>query len=361
MTAVAPVPADPGSRRAAMWVVLGAVAVALILLAAFQAVFLPLLVAVGVAYVLEPVVARVAQRVGGRPLAVNLVFGVVVLAGLLVAGGLLVQAKALVDWLTADDGHVLREASKRLLGVIEDLLGAETRARWQAGLDAMRDPERLREFTGPAVRLLQGLGAGLITVFSALTFVVLLPVYLFYLMHELPRLWAWAVARVPARNREVHLRVLATIHAGMAGFLRGFVMIALLKGVLIAIGLLVLGVKFAPIVGIASGLLSVVPFLGALVGYAVAVVLSLAEAPDLGTVLWISGVYVAAEVVEGFVLQPAIMRQGTGLHPLIVLVSVMFWGAALGLAGAVVAIPLTIVLQAVVRAYVLPSVERLAA
>ena len=109
-----------------------------------------------------------------------------------------------------------------------------------------------------------------------------------------------------------------------------------------------------------AGILSIIPFVGPLLGYAVAFVVTLAHDPGVWPLVWVSAVFLTAEVIENFVLTPYVMKEGVSLHPLTVLFSVMFWGIALGVFGALVAIPLTLIVKIVLTEYVLPSVDRLA-
>jgi AI-2 transport protein TqsA len=104
-----------------------------------------------------------------------------------------------------------------------------------------------------------------------------------------------------------------------------------------------------------------VPFIGPFVGFAVAMALTLAETKAaLGPAIGVVAVFAVAEVVEGFILTPWVMGKEADLGPLTIVFSVIFWGAALGLFGALVAIPLTVTLKILYREYVLPSVEELA-
>jgi predicted PurR-regulated permease PerM len=114
-------------------------------------------------------------------------------------------------------------------------------------------------------------------------------------------------------------------------------------------------------VGLAAGILSIVPFIGPFLGFAVAMALTLAETKAaLGPAIGVIVVFGVAEFVEGFILTPWVMGKEADLGSLAIIFSVIFWGAALGLFGALVAIPLTLILKILYREYVLPSVEELA-
>ena len=188
-----------------------------------------------------------------------------------------------------------------------------------------------------------------------------MPIYLFYVMLDLERIWSWIKSHLPARNREHTLGVLLQLHSGMSAFLRGRVIIAFLKGVLTAIGLLFCGTPMAVVVGLLAGLLSIVPFLGPTVAFVTALALTLAEQMSVTNMVLVIAVFAIAETVEGLILTPLVMKQGADLHPLTILFCVVFWGAAFGAFGILVAIPLTLVVKVLIQEYVMPSVRSVAA
>jgi len=127
-------------------------------------------------------------------------------------------------------------------------------------------------------------------------------------------------------------------------FFRGQLLIALAMGVLLALGFSLIGLKFGLALGLVLGVLNVIPYLGSILGLAVALPLAFFQAPDggwlmVGLVLLVKGV---VQTIEGWVLTPRIMGRQTGLHPVTIIFAVFFWGTALGgLLGMLLAIPLT--------------------
>jgi predicted PurR-regulated permease PerM len=129
----------------------------------------------------------------------------------------------------------------------------------------------------------------------------------------------------------------------VVAFFRGQLLIGLVMGVLYATGFSIAGLKFGLAIGLAMGLLNVVPYLGTVLGLAVALPLSFLQ-PGGG--LWLTGTVLAVfggiQLFDAWFLTPRIMGKQTGLHPAAIIVSVMFWGTALnGLLGMVLAIPLS--------------------
>lgn len=114
-------------------------------------------------------------------------------------------------------------------------------------------------------------------------------------------------------------------------------------GVLLAAGFSLVGLKFGLVIGLALGVLNIVPYLGTMVGLAVALPLAFFQ-PDGGWALvgWVLLVKIIVQIIEGWFLTPKIMADRTGLHPAVIIFAIFFWGTALGgMLGLVFAIPLT--------------------
>ncbi|MBK8976859.1 MAG: AI-2E family transporter [Planctomycetes bacterium] len=356
MTFDAPRTPRGGASRTA-WIV-GSVALAAIgVMYLLREVFGPLFAALGIAYVLEPVVQHLCARGYKRTLSVCVVFALALLIGALLVAVVALQANSLLDALMADSNGLVKRSVDTLTGLINQQLG--NLQEGELG-ERIRDPRTWTNMVGPLATTL-GLVLreflGWVEIVGAL---LLTPIYTFYLMLELPGLWKQAEALLPSADRERTLRVLNAIHAGMAAFLRGRVVIALLKGLLISAGLWAIGAPYAWVVGMASGALSVLPLVGPLIGWLLAIGVSLVDLPGPLQLVWVTIAYVACEALENFVLTPWVMKEGVSLHPLTVLFCVFFWGALFGAFGALLAIPLTIVLKIVLAEYLLPQVQRLA-
>ena len=126
-------------------------------------------------------------------------------------------------------------------------------------------------------------------------------------------------------------------------FFRGQLIIALLQGLLFAAGFSLVGLRYGFVIGLALGLLNVIPFLGNMIGLAVAIPIAFFQA-DGGwlTCLLVLSVVLVVQQIEGWFLTPKIMGQRTGLHFMAIIVAIFFWGTALGgILGLIVAIPLT--------------------
>lgn len=126
-------------------------------------------------------------------------------------------------------------------------------------------------------------------------------------------------------------------------FFRGQLTVALLQGILFAVGFSLVGLRYGLLLGLVLGFLNIIPYLGSMVGLGVAVPLAWFQAGGGPmTVVWVLLVFTAVQAIEGYLLTPKIMGDRTGLHPMAIIVAVFFWGSALGgILGMILAIPLT--------------------
>ncbi len=126
-------------------------------------------------------------------------------------------------------------------------------------------------------------------------------------------------------------------------FFRGQIIIALVQGVLFAVGFALVGLPYGIVIGMMLGLLNIIPFLGSIVGLGIA--LPLAYFSDDGGALQLAltlTVFAVVQIIEGYLLTPKIMGNRTGLHPGLIVFAVFFWGVALGgILGMILAVPLT--------------------
>lgn len=126
-------------------------------------------------------------------------------------------------------------------------------------------------------------------------------------------------------------------------FFRGQTIIALAQGVLFAIGFAIVGLPYGIVIGMALGLLNIIPYLGSIAGLGVALPLAyFGNEGSVSRVVLVLVVFSAVQAIEGYLLTPRIMGNRTGLHPALIIFAVFFWGVALGgILGMMLAIPLT--------------------
>ena len=164
----------------------------------------------------------------------------------------------------------------------------------------------------------------------------------FFVLRDLPTLVRELFALVPPERREERAAVAREVVSVLEGFLRGQLIIATIVGVVIGIGLAVLGVPYAAVIGLIAGVTNLVPYVGPIVGGAVAAVSAVFVSPNLmvWTIVWVFVVQQA----ESLMLQPRIMSHQVRIHPALVIASLTVGATLFGLAGMLLAVPMSAVL-----------------
>jgi predicted PurR-regulated permease PerM len=319
------------------------------LLVFFSSVLWPLAVAGVLALILRPLVVALERRLKiPRLTAVVLLYGVFVL----VAGGaLLLLVPPLVAQLI-DFIAYLPTLWEGVWSYVE-----EHYPQWMAlakhhlenpSVRSMADAiaNESKAVFAHAIPSLRAAFGGVLDVFGFLTHLAIIPVYLFFFL---------LMRGEPTRNLGKHLPFLregvrndvvflATEFVSIIeSFFRGQILIGLCMGVLFAIGFSAIGLKFGLFLGLALGVLNIIPYLGTILGLAIALPLAFFQPGGgwqlVGLVLLVKGI---VQCVESWVLTPKIMGHHTGLHPVVIIVAVFFWGTAFGgVLGMLLAVPLT--------------------
>ena len=195
-----------------------------------------------------------------------------------------------------------------------------------------------------------GATAGLATAATVGSALALAVVLVFFLLRDGNRMWAWFLHLWPRPGRHDVDEVGRAAFATISEYVRGLTLVAFADGLLSLVALMLLGVPLASALGALTFLAAYIPVIGATVIGALAVAIAFAS-NGLGLALAVLAVYVAIQQLDGNVLQPWIMGQRLPLHPAAVLVTLTLGGVVAGIAGALLAVPLTAAVVAGVSRY----------
>jgi predicted PurR-regulated permease PerM len=209
--------------------------------------------------------------------------------------------------------------------------------------------------------VLGGLVAGGRAVFTGilgiLTIAVLFPIYLFYSLVNLSRVYDVVVKHLPEGQRARIVDILGKIHMTISAFFRGRLITMFVKGLMLLVLFVSFGVPLSYVCAAFGALASLVPVVGGLAAGIPPIVLALPSFGGGALFGLVAGILVI-EGIEGYVLIPALIGKRVGLHPLTVLVCTLVAGDLLGFFGMIVAVPLTAVLKILAAEFVLPEVRR---
>lgn len=206
-----------------------------------------------------------------------------------------------------------------------------------------------KEISTAAFKIVDVISKGGMAVVAILTNLVLIPVVTFYLLRDWDRMIKGIHDLLP-RSMESQISKLAgEVDDVLGAFFRGQLIVMLALGVIYAIGLSVVGIEFAVLIGIGAGLLSIVPYLGSIVGVLVAAGAAIFQFQDVFHLLMVLLVFGVGQSAEGMYLTPKLVGDRIGLHPVTVIFAVLAGGQLFGFLGILLALPVAAALNVLVR------------
>lgn len=334
-------------RRRMFWV--GLLLAAVLLLVVLHSVLTPFVAGMALAYTLDPVVDRL-QRLGlGRLTATLLILGLLTLV-LLLAFGFLVPV---VVRQLAGLARELPGIAARLQAFVVDQ-GGDLLARY-GGADILPD---LQGAVGNLVgqggsyltSLLGSLWQGGQALINVVGLLVVMPVVAFYLLVDWDRMVTAVDSWLPRPNLHTLRRLAREIDAALAGFVRGQASVCLFLGVFYATGLTLIGLNFGLVIGTIAGILTVIPYVGSIVGFVLSVGVALVQFwPDWTWVAVTAGIFFLGQFLEGNIVTPKLVGDSVGLHPVWLIFALLAFGSLFGFAGLLLAVPVAAALGVLAR------------
>jgi predicted PurR-regulated permease PerM len=194
-----------------------------------------------------------------------------------------------------------------------------------------------------------GLTKSGLAVMGWLTNLLLIPVVTFYLLRDWDVMMA-KIGRLLPRNLEPTVTSWATeCDEVLAAFIKGQLLVMLMLGAIYALGLWAIGVDLALLIGLIAGLASIVPYMGTIVGIAVAAIAAYIQFNEPSILLWVALVFGIGQMLEGMVLTPLLVGDKIGLHPVAVIFAIMAGGQLFGFVGVLIALPVAAVIMVFLR------------
>lgn len=372
-----------------------------------RSVLNPLILGYLLAFILHPLVLRLEKRGWSRRKAVNVIFGAFAMALCLLGAAVFFQARSFVSSFASDEGlgakidarfeEAVRDHQKEIQWVLALL---PKRAASEAPPGGTPTAPSAESASGPNSQVAAtlswteiqrmildawqnylnedqrgkmgelGLQAGQFIllflqrvfggVLAFLGLVVLWPIYTYFLLFELERIHTFVKRYLPYQERDRIVRIGTQIGEVLASFFRGRLLVCLAKGIFLALGLWIADVPYALLLGLGTGFLSLIPFVGSAIGYGLTFVIAMLD-HGLVSALWRTGiVFALTEALENYILIPKILGDSLGLHPIVVIFAIMAGGASMGMFGLLLALPITASLVILAREFLLPVLAQMA-
>jgi predicted PurR-regulated permease PerM len=332
------------TRQMTFWVL---TFVALVLsLWILREILLPFVAGMALAYLLDPVATRMERFGIERFIAALIVIGLVVLLFifliLLIVPVLGAQLSQFIENLPGYVARIQTVATDPNREWLRKIVG-EGIAEAQIG-------DLVKQGAGWLATFLRGLWSGgqaLINIFSLF---VVTPVVAFYLLSDWNRMIAVVDGWIPLRQRETVRALALEINDAIAGFLRGQTGVCLILGSLYAVALTVSGLNFGLLIGLVSGLITFIPYVGSLTGLVLAGGVAVAQFfPEWMPIFVVLAIFFVGQFIEGYVLQPKLVGESVGLHPVWLMFALFAFGYLFGFVGLLIAVPLAAAIGVLLR------------
>ena len=197
---------------------------------------------------------------------------------------------------------------------------------------------------------------GFLGITGFLLSLILVPIYLFFLLNEKPRIEKRWKDYLPLRAsplKDEVAEVLSEINKYVTAYFRGQLLVCLVDGILIGTALTLFGLNFAPLIGVIVVVLTMVPYIGIIICWVPAVLIAAFQWGDWWHPIGVTVIFIVVQNLEGIFYAPRIVGNSVGLHPMTVIVSIFVWGLIIGgVLGPLLAVPLTATIKVVLARYV---------
>lgn len=335
------------------WYYLALVILAGWLISLLSPILTPFLAGALLAYLGDPLVDRLERLKIGRGLAVAMVFTAFLMLALAVALVILPRLEGQISLLFQQFPAYIGWLKTKTLPWLQQHLGLEGRLSdlsWFQDILAKHWQDAGGFVKGALISVSQS-GASLLGMVANL---LLIPVITFYLLRDWDDLVAAIHALLPRRYEPTIARLARESDAMLGAFMRGQLMVMLGLGLIYTIGLWLVGLDFALLIGMLAGMVSFVPYLGLILGLILAGIATVLQFQGSGPLPWVALVFITGQLIEGTILTPRFVGGNIGMHPVAVIFAVMAGGHLYGFLGILMALPVA----AVAMVWVRHAVER---
>jgi predicted PurR-regulated permease PerM len=306
-------------------------------------VILPFILGGAIAYFLDPVADRLEKLGCTRAIAVSIItlfaLLIFVVMALLVIPTLIEQTLSLINIAP----KLFNDLQSFLTERFPQLVDEDSTLR--KSLIALG--ETIRERGGQVLDTIVGSAASLINI---VVLFVIVPVVAFYLLYDWDRMVANIDNMLPRDHAPVIRDLAGQIDQTLASFIRGMGTVCLILGTYYAVALMIVGLQFGLVVGFVAGLITFIPYVGAVVGGALAIGLALFQFwGDWISIALVAGIFVLGQIAEGNFLTPKLVGSSVSLHPVWLIFALSVFGALFGFVGMLVAVPVAAAIGVLAR------------
>ena len=329
------------------WIVLGCCLMAFIVYQ-ISGILLPFVLAFILAYALDPVVDKVSGRVSR-----SIVAGIVVIGVLLLVLSLILILVPILQSQVMDFILRIPNVVNFIWDKLKDILTYGRQNMTEQQLYQLSD-----SVSGTALNVLQGIGGALsrlisggVAMFSIVSLLLITPVVLFYLLRDWPKISTSVKEMIPMTKKSAADSLMKEINVTLSGFIRGQSSVCLILAIYYATALSLVGLDAGILVGLLTGVLIFIPYVGFGIGLLMSILLGLVQGLSMTQWIWLGVVFLIGQIAEGYFLTPYLVGKKVGLHPVWIIFVLLAGGMLAGFLGVLLAVPVAAVLGVFIRRF----------
>ncbi len=330
------------------WLIFAVVVGSGILVYLLAPVITPFLMGALLAYLGDPLVDRLEAKKLSRTVSVIIVFVIIFLVVLLVPVVLLPLIEQQFSALATNFPRYIDWIQQNVVPFISQTFNIDPAILNTATLK-QSIVTSWREVGGFAGNIVSGISKSSVVLLSWLANLVLVPVVTFYLLRDWDVMMEKIRQLLPRATEPTVVKLAKECDDVLGQFLRGQVTVMVALGIVYTVGLWIVGLDLALLVGMIAGLVSFVPYLGFIVGIVLAGIAAIMQFGDMTYLLYVAIVFGIGQALEGTLLTPLLVGDKIGLHPVAVIFAVMAGGQLFGFVGVLLALPVAAVIVVLLR------------
>lgn len=303
-----------------------------------RSILFTLIISISLAYIINPLVNFLEKKKVKRVFGILLIYigilGIIYLISVLIIPAIFKEVKDLVELLPKYTDEISNFGNDFYNNYYKNL------DNLPFGLNQIKDT--IENNISNVQEILLDAASGtmnfIMNFFSKALNVVLIPIIVFYLVKDKDYFKKNVILTIPNKHRTSLISLSREIDYSLGNFIRGQLTIAAFVGTLTAIGLLILDVNYAFTIGLIAGVTNVIPYFGAVIGGGIGMFFAFLDTPIKA--LWVLILFIVVNQIEGNFLQPKIMGDKVGLHPIIIIIALLVAGNLFGIIGMLIAVPI---------------------
>lgn len=182
---------------------------------------------------------------------------------------------------------------------------------------------------------------------NVILFLITCPIYIFFMLVCRAQIRSFYYSSFKPGNRKIANRILSQIERVYISYLSGLLYVSLIIAVLTGLGLFILGIEYAIFIGILSGILTIVPYIGVIISALIPIIIAFLTKDSMWYTVGVIGVYIVVQFIEGNIITPKIMGNQVGVNPLMVILGIVIFGAIGGIMGMLLTVPILALLKTI--------------